>query len=83
MPMVMKEGVNMRYKVVTVKIFTVVGLLVEPSTDIAKPKGSLHSYISYLQPLFTVTSRYRKGLYNICQFCWVSLLELGLGVTTT
>ena len=25
----------------------------------------------------------RKGLNTICKFCWVSLLDFGLGVTTT
>ena len=39
MSTVMNEGVKMRCKAVTANLFTVVGLLVEISTAIEKPKS--------------------------------------------
>ena len=39
--MTMKEGVKVHYKAVMANFFTVVGLIVETSTAIAKPKGSI------------------------------------------
>ena len=46
MSTVIDEGVKMRCKAVMSNCFTLVGLLVEPSTDIAKPKDSLEDYPS-------------------------------------
>ena len=58
MSTVMNKGVNMSYKYVTEKLFTVVGLLVEPITAIGK-KGSLQEYISiryyYLAVTYSIT----------------------------
>ena len=41
MSTVMNEGVKTSFTAVTSQEFTVVGIIVEPSTAIAKPKGSL------------------------------------------
>ena len=46
MSTVMNEGVKMRCEAVTADFFTVVGLLVEPSTAIAKTKDYLEAYTS-------------------------------------
>ena len=56
MSRVMNEGVMMRFKAVTANLLTVVGLIVEPSTAIEKPKGSLGVSLSIRQPPITVTS---------------------------
>ena len=45
MSRVKNEGVMMSYKEVTAKFLSLVCLLVEPSTPIAKPKGSIEAYI--------------------------------------
>ena len=49
MSTVMNKGVEMCCKSFTANLFTVVGLLVEPSTYISKPKGSLEAYISIIK----------------------------------
>ena len=49
------KGIKMRCKSVTANFFTVVGLLVENITAIAKPKGYLEAFLSIGQPLITVT----------------------------
>ena len=46
----------MRCKTITSNLLTVVGLLVEPSTPIAKPKASIKAYLSIRPPPWTVTS---------------------------
>ena len=38
---VMNKGVKMLYKVTTTKIFTLLAVIVELSTYVSKPKGSL------------------------------------------
>ena len=43
MSMAMNEGVKVHYKAVTSNVLTVVVLLVETSTDIAKPKGYIEA----------------------------------------
>ena len=40
------EGVMMRFKIITTNLSTIVHLLVEPITSLAKPKASLEAYIS-------------------------------------
>ena len=55
MSTVMNEGVKIRSGAVTAKVFAVVGLLVEPSTSIEKPKVSFDVYIYIGQPSVTVT----------------------------
>ena len=55
--MVMKEGVKVHYKSVTVNVFTVVGPLVGTiSTDISNTKGYLDVSIYISQPPITLTS---------------------------
>ena len=54
MSTVINEGVKMRCKAVTHIFKTVVGLLVEIITCIAKPKGPLEEYPSISKPLITV-----------------------------
>ena len=56
MSTVMNEGVKICCKSVTTQVFTVVGLLVELCTAIAKPKGSLEASPSIRQPSVTITS---------------------------
>ena len=56
MSRVTNKGVMMRCKAVTANLLTVVGLPVEPSTAIAKPKGYLDASLSIRQPPRTVTS---------------------------
>ena len=56
MSKVTNEGVMMRCKVVTANLLTVVGLLVEPSIAIAKPKGSIDASIYISQTTITVKS---------------------------
>ena len=56
MSTLMNEGVKMYCKVVTANLFTLIDLLVEPSTYISKTKGYLEAYISIRQPIITVTS---------------------------
>ena len=46
MSTMMDYGVKMRCKAVTVNLFTVEDLFVEPINIITKPKGFLESYIS-------------------------------------
>ena len=54
MSRVKNEGVMMSYKEVTAKFLSVVCLVVEPSTPIAKPKGSIEAYIYIIKPLIAV-----------------------------
>ena len=56
MPMVMNYEVKMNCKAVTYKLFTVVVILVEYSTSIEKPKGSLKEYFSIRQYSIKATS---------------------------
>ena len=44
------KGVMMRCKTITAKLLTVVRLLVEPITPLAKPKASLEESLSIRQP---------------------------------
>ena len=46
MSTVMNKGVEIRCKAVTTHVFTVVGLLVELGTPVAKSKGYLRAYPS-------------------------------------
>ena len=46
----------MHFESVTANVFTVVGILLEPSTSIVKPKGSLEEYLSIRQTPIIVTS---------------------------
>ena len=46
MSTVMNEGVKIRCKEVTAQVFTVVGLIVEPGTEITKSKFSIEAYSS-------------------------------------
>ena len=43
------EGVMMRCKIISAKLLTIVGLLVEPRTSLAKPKASLEASLSIRQ----------------------------------
>ena len=43
---VMNEGVMIRCKLVMANFLSVVGLLVKPSTNIAKPKGCIDASLS-------------------------------------
>ena len=55
--MVMNEGVKMSFKAVPTNLFTVIGLIVEPSsTAVENTKGFLEEYISISQPPITVNS---------------------------
>ena len=45
----------MCFKAVKANFFTVVGLIIEPRSDIEKPKDSLETSISIRQPHITVT----------------------------
>ena len=45
----------MSFKAVITNFFTVVGLLVEPTTDAVKLKGYLEAYLSIRQPSVKVT----------------------------
>ena len=56
MSTLMNEGVDIRCKLVTTQVFTVVGLLVELGKAIAKPKCSIEAYPSIRQMSVTVTS---------------------------
>ena len=53
----MNEVVEMHFKSFMTNFFTVVGLLVEISTSIAKPKGYFEAYPYTSQPPITVTSK--------------------------
>ena len=44
------EGVMMHFKYGTANLLALIGLSVEPSTAIAKPKGYIEEYISIRQP---------------------------------
>ena len=55
MSTVTNKGANMYCKSVTDNFSTVEGLFVEPSTAIAKPKGSIEAFISIIRPSVTVT----------------------------
>ena len=55
MSTVMNEEVKICCKAVTEKMFTVVGLLVELSTYIEKPKGYIEASLSIRRPSVTVT----------------------------
>ena len=55
MSRVMNEGVMMRCKEITANFLTEVGLIIEPSTSIAKPKGSLKAYIYIIKTTWTLT----------------------------
>ena len=55
MSRVVNKGVVMHFKASTANLLTVVGLLVEPITSVAKPKGYLEAYLSIIQPHITVT----------------------------
>ena len=50
------EGSMMCCKTIKANVLTIVRLLVEPITSLAKPKAYLESYISIMQTLWTVTS---------------------------
>ena len=50
------KGVNMHCKAVTTNCFKVVDLLVEPRTDIEKPKGYLDASTNIRQPYLRLTS---------------------------
>ena len=50
------KGVVMRFKTITMNLSTIVHLIVEPITFLAKPKASLEEYISIRQLPWTVTS---------------------------
>ena len=52
----MNEGVMMSFKTITTNLSTIVHLLVEPITSIAKPKASKEAYISIMQLPLIVTS---------------------------
>ena len=52
---VTNKGIIMCCKSSTFNLLTVVGLLVEPITSVAKPKGYLEAYLSIIQPHITVT----------------------------
>ena len=56
MSTVMNEGVNMRCKLVTYQVFTVVDLLVEISTSTEITKGYFEAYPSIRKLYVTVTS---------------------------
>ena len=56
MSIVMNGEVIMHCKSVTANLLKVVGILVEPSIDIVKPKGHIEAYLSIGQPHITVTS---------------------------
>ena len=54
----MNESVKMRYKSVRVKLFTVVGILVEPIiTAIVNPKVFIEASLSMVQPTIKVTAK--------------------------
>ena len=55
MSTVTNEGIKMHFKTVMANFFTAVGLLVGPSTAIAKPECYIEAYISISQPSFIVT----------------------------
>ena len=55
MPRETNEGVMMHCKTITADFLTIVGLLVEPITPIAKTKDSPEAYISISKPPWTVT----------------------------
>ena len=46
----------MRFKTITAKLLTIVRLIVEPITNLAKPKAYLETYLSIRQPPWTGTS---------------------------
>ena len=56
MSTVMNEGFKISCKAVMTQLFTVLGILVELSKTIAKPKGYLEASPSIRQPYITVTS---------------------------
>ena len=49
MSSVMNEGVMIRYKAITANLLTVVGIIFEPRTYIAKPTGSVEAPCSISQ----------------------------------
>ena len=62
------EGVIMRFKTITTNLSTIVHLLVEPITSLAKPKASLETSISIRQLPWTVTSS--KPVISPFLFCY-------------
>ena len=50
MSTVLNKGFKVQCKAVTSNFFTVISILFEPSTAIAKPKSYLEAYISTIQP---------------------------------
>ena len=53
----------MRCKAIMANLLTVVGLIVEPITDIEKPTGYIEGYISIRQPPWKVT--YSKPVISL------------------
>ena len=76
MSRVTNEGVVMCCKAITVNLLKVVGLIVEPSTDIAKPKGYLEAYISIRQPPRTVNSRNLVKYTSLLSFLFFSSIMI-------
>ena len=50
------ERVMMRYKTNTANLLTILGLLVEHVTSLAKPKASIEAYIAIRKTYYIVTS---------------------------
>ena len=74
MSMVMEEGVVMHCKSVMSNLLTVLVLLFEPSTDIAKPKFYLEAYLYIRQPPITVTSRNPVISHSLYSFFFFSIM---------
>ena len=51
-----ERGIHYAFQKITINLSTIVHLLVEPITSLAKPKASLEAYISIRQYPLTVTS---------------------------
>ena len=65
MSTVMNKGVDIRYKALTTQVFTVSGLLVEPSADIEKQKGYLEASSYIMQPYITFTKHSPVIYYSL------------------
>ena len=71
---VMNVGVMILCKSVTANLLTVVGLLVDLSTSIVKPKVSLESYLSIRQPIITLTSSNNVIYPSLSSFLFLRIM---------
>ena len=64
----MNKGFMILCKTITANLLEILGLLVEPSTSISKPKGCLEAFLPIGKPLWTLTYKYPMIYSSLSSF---------------